>query len=339
MKKAIITLVVFLSGITVLYAQQDAEYSMYMFNGLYINPAYAGSHDVISATALYRHQWAGISGAPRSGSFSIHSPFRRDQYALGGILTFDRVGKPGENNGVVETYNMYGDFAYRLRFKKGIKLSLGIQAGGMYYKSMLNNNTVDKNDAAFLTSTSKFLPNVGFGVYVYGKKFYAGVSVPHILNLGLAGDKIYNAVDRGTVSRMWNHYIFTAGYMTGKDGTKVRFKPSTLVKVVAHAPVSWDITASALFVNRVWLGATYRLGLMADSKDANGKLVKGNVKGNRLVLLSEFKITPQFRVGYAYDIELDNLKAHNGGSYEIMLGYDFGFDKSKFVTPRYVTYF
>lgn len=178
MKKVLTLIVAFSLSFTYLSAQQDAEYSMYMFNGLYLNPAYAGSQDVISATALYRHQWVGIEGAPRSGSIAIHSPFKRDQYALGGVFSFDRLGKD-------QTYSFYLDYAYKLRFKKGLKLSFGIQAGGQYYKNNLTESVINTTDLAFANNRSLFLPNVGFGVYLYNKKFYVGASVPHILNMSL----------------------------------------------------------------------------------------------------------------------------------------------------------
>lgn len=322
MKKHLILILVCISFAISTQAQQDAQYSMYMFNGLYLNPAYAGSQEVISTTALYRHQWVGVEGAPRSASFAIHSPFKRDQYALGGIVSFDKLG-------LDQTYSAYLSYAYRLRFKKGMKLSFGIQAGGQYYQSNLQKADLPGTpfDISFSENRSLFLPNVGFGVYFYSKKFYAGVSVPHIINMSLS-EAWSTSQNRKTVAKMYNHYLFTAGGVIGRDESKVKFKPSTLVKYVAGAPVNWDITASFLFINRLWVGASYRLGLD-----------KSGLRGNRIIGLAEFKITPQLRVGYAYDYDVDNLRSLNFGSHEIMLGYDFGFDKTRFVTPRYVSYF
>lgn len=310
-----------------LSAQQDAEYSMYMFNGMYINPAYTGSQECVSITALYRHQWVGIQGAPRSGTIAVHSPLKKDQYALGGMINFDKLG-------LDNTVSGYIDYAYRLRFKNGMKLSFGIQAGGMYYNSKLTNADLPTNpyDISFTNNRNLFLPNMGFGVYLYSKKFYVGAAVPHILNMSLS-ENWSNAADRATVARLYNHYIFTAGGVIGKEEAKVKFKPSTLVKVVKNAPVSTDITASLLFINRIWVGASYRFGL--GRKDIGGS----NLRGNRIVALTEFKLTPQLRVGYAYDYEFDNLRGFQRGSHEVMLGYDFGSDKTRFVTPRYVTYF
>ncbi len=325
MKKILTIVIAFLLGYSHLSAQQDAEYSMYMFNGLYLNPAYAGSQDVISTTALYRHQWVGIEGAPRSGSVAIHSPFRRDQYAIGGVFSFDKLG-------LDQTYSFYLDYAYRLRFKKGLRLSFGIQAGGQYYKNNLTEASLNTSDLSFANNRSLFLPNVGFGVYLYNKKFYIGASAPHVLNMSL-GEGWSNAADRTTVARLYNHYLITAGVVIGKEEAIVKFKPSTLIKVVKGAPISMDVTASFLFVNRFWLGASYRLGI---GKNSNKKMVS---RGNRIVGLTEFKITPQFRIGYAYDYEFDVSKGYQKGTHEVMLGYEFGFDKTRFVTPRYVTYF
>jgi|688.fasta_scaffold16650_6 type IX secretion system PorP/SprF family membrane protein len=327
MKKLLILSLIISAGFLKLSAQQDAEYSMYMFNGMYINPAYTGSQECVSMTALYRHQWVGIEGAPRSGTFAIHSPLKKDQYALGGMINFDKLG-------LDNTVSAYVDYAYRLRFKNGTKLSFGIQAGGMYYNSRLKDANLPTNpsDISFANNRSLFLPNIGFGVYLYSKKYYVGASVPHILNMSLAKNWSVKS-DKELVARLYNHYIFTAGGVIGKEDAKVKFKPSTLVKVTKNAPISTDITASFLFINRIWVGASYRFGL--------GKKDKGdsNLRGNRLVALTEFKITPQLRIGYAYDYEFDNTYGFQKGSHEVMLGYDFGSDKTRFVTPRYVTYF
>lgn len=327
MKKLLIFSFIICACIIKLSAQQDAEYSMYMFNGMYINPAYVGSQECMSVTALYRHQWAGIKGAPRSGTIALHSPLKKDQYALGGMINFDKLG-------LDNTVSGYVDYAYRLRFKNGIKLALGIQAGGMYYNARLRdaNLPVDPNDLSFANNRNLFLPNIGFGVYLYSKKYYFGASVPHILNMSLS-KSWSNAADRNTVARLYNHYLITAGGVIGKEDAKVKFKPSTLIKIAKNAPVSTDVTASFLFINRIWLGVSYRFGL--GKKD----LGDSNLRGNRLVALTEFKLTPQLRIGYAYDYEFDNLRGYQRGSHEVMLGYDFGSDKTRFVTPRYVTYF
>ncbi|MEI6312289.1 MAG: type IX secretion system membrane protein PorP/SprF [Bacteroidota bacterium] len=327
MKKLIIFSFIICVSIIKLSAQQDAEYSMYMFNGMYVNPAYTGSQECVSITALYRHQWVGIKGAPRSGTIAVNAPLKKDQYALGGMLNFDMLG-------LDKTVSGYIDYAYRLRFKNGTKLSLGIQAGGMYYHSSLTDAKlpIDPNDISFSADRNLFLPNVGFGAYLYSKKYYVGVSVPHILNMSLS--KNWSTVtDRATLSKLYNHYIFTAGGVIGKEDAKVKFKPSTLVKVTKNAPVSIDVTGSFLFINRIWLGASYRFGV--GKKD----LGNSNLRGNRIVALTEFKLTPQLRIGYAYDYEFDNLHGYQKGSHEVMLGYNFGSDRTRFVTPRYVTYF
>lgn len=328
MKKLLIFSFIICVSIIKMNAQQDAEYSMYMFNGMYVNPAYTGSQECVSMTALYRHQWVGIEGAPRSGTIAVHSPLKKDQYALGGMLNFDRIG-------LANTVSGYIDYAYRLRFKNGSKLAFGIQAGGMYYNSNLKDAILPTNpvDVSFAFNRNLFIPNIGFGVYFYSKKYYVGASMPHILNMSLS-EKWSNSADRTTVAKQYNHYIFTAGGVIGKEDAKVKFKPSTLVKFTRNTAVSTDITASFLFINRIWLGASYRFGLYSKSGSDN------NInKGNRLVALTEFKLTPQLRIGYAYDYEFDNTYGYQKGSHEVMIGYDFGSDKTRFVTPRYVTYF
>lgn len=327
MRKIIFSLIIGLVVFgTASYAQQDAEYSMYMFNGLYINPAYAGSKDVLSTNALYRHQWVGIKGAPRSASIGIHAPFKRNQYAMGGLITFDKLG-------LDQTIGAYVDYAYRLRFKNNSKLSFGIQAGGTYYKSDLPSADLptSPDDVVFTDVTQLFLPNMGFGVYYYSKRFYIGAAAPHILNMSL-NEKWSNEANRTTVAKMYNHYIFTLGGVIGKDEATVKFKPSALLKYVRNSPISTDVTASFLFVNRLWLGASYRFGWL-------GRDDLALQERNHLIGLVEFLVTQQFRVGYAYDYEFTKLRTNTSGSHEIMLGYDFGYSKERFVTPRYVTYF
>lgn len=297
-------------------AQQDAEYTMYRFNGLYINPAYAGSREVISATAIYRHQWVKIPKAPQTASIAIHSPMPNNNIALGLIYTHDRLG-------VTNTNNLMLDFAYRIPVgkKKKVKIALGLGAGFTNYNSDLDNvRTSDPNDPSFAgNNLSLWLPNVSAGVYVYSEKFFVGVAVPNLLQSALRKDfKIYET--SGPAARRYTHLNASAGYVFNL-GRKVKFTPSILMKYVPkYAPIDFDFNVAFVFVDRVWIGAGYRL---QDSYS----------------FMAAVNILPQLRLGYAYDLTVSKLSPYTTGTHEIMLGFDFDFKGKRVVNPRSVRYF
>lgn len=315
-------------------AQQDAEYNMYMFNGLYLNPAYAGSHEVVSLTALYRHQWAGMDGAPRTANISVHSPFKRDQYALGLTIANDRLG-------LTNMFSATIPFAYRLRFNGEHRLAFGIQASFTYYQQR-NTEAVLENqslfDQSFSTNKNMFIPNFGAGVYAYGKRYYVGFSVPHLLPSSLAKQFELTKNSVG-IAKQYNHYLLTAGYVFGKDASIVKVKPSFLMKyqqgLERNIP-DFDFNLGLLFIDRIWVAASVRTG-GEKYNSLSTKTKPFNVEG--IIGMVEGKITPQLRVGYAYHYAITDLRSYQSGTHEIMLGYDFWYDKKRFVTPRYVKYF
>lgn len=289
---------------------------MYRFNGLYINPAYAGSHEVLNAMAIYRHQWVKIPGQPQTASVAIHSPLRNDRLALGLIYTYDRIG-------VTKTNSVDASFAYRLPLgkKKNIRLCFGISAGFMNYNSDLNSvTTTEANDPSFSgNSQNLWLPNVGAGIYAYSDKFFVGVSVPRILANRLSGKlKVFET--SSAVARQYYHLLVTGGYVFS-IGKKVKFMPSILMKYVpAHAPITADFNATFIFVDRVWLGAAYRLN------DSYNFMVAVNV-------------VKQLKIGYAYDLTVSPLSKYTTGSHEIVLSFDALFEHGNVISPRYVKYF
>jgi type IX secretion system PorP/SprF family membrane protein len=208
-------------------AQQDATYNMYMFNGLYINPAYAGSQDVLNVMGIFRNQWSGLDGAPRTVNASVDAPLRRDQYALGLTIMNDRLG-------LTNSFSTTGAFAYRIKIKGDNVIALGIQGGFTYYQNRLSeaslvdatvNNTYDK---AFATNQNLFLPNVGAGIYAYGKKYFIGFSVPHLVPFSL--DHSWQLATGSVIAHQYNQYLLTAGYVIGKEASIVKFRPSFLLK-------------------------------------------------------------------------------------------------------------
>lgn len=291
-------------------AQQDPMYSMYMFNGLVLNPAYAGSRERVAILALYRHQWAGLEGAPKTAVLSGHSPLLNDKLGLGGSIVSDNIS-------IFNNIRVTLDYAYRIRFKKHGKLSLGLSVEMNNFRARWHDLALnDNNDNAFLSNKGSVIsPNFGAGIYYYTDKFYMGASVPHFLNSGLSED--FTVEGTAMVARQWKHYFYTMGAVF-KLGKNVKMKPSFLFKHVRNTPFQADINLSFLLNEALWLGASYR------TKDA-------------VLFIAEYAFIKGFRIGYAYDYTLTELNNYNSGSHEIMLGYEFR--KTTYLTPRRMSYF
>lgn len=316
LQRALLLFTIQFSFLTFISAQQDAQYSMYRFNGLYINPAYTGSHDVIHAMAIYRHQWVKMPGQPQTASVAIHSPLKKEKVALGLIYTFDKIG-------VTKTNSINASFAYRFIVgkKKDIRLSLGLSTGVMNYNSNLGIvKTTEPGDPNFEgNNQNRWLPEVGFGFYAYSKKFYAGISLPHLLAMRLNG-KTGAFETSSMVAHQYYHLLITGGYVFDL-GKKVKFMPSVLMKYVpVHAPLSFDFNITFIFIDRIWLGAGYRLN------DSYNFMLAVNA-------------TKQLRIGYAYDLTVSPLNKYTTGSHEVMISFDGLFEHSGVVSPRYVKYF
>lgn len=313
MKRIILTLLA-LSALVQSNAQQDDHYTMYFFNTLVLNPAYAGSREVISLTGLYRNQWVGIDASPKTISLSAHSPLRNDRVGLGLNIVNDKLG-------ISNFTRVTGDYAYRIPMgSNGGKLALGLQASLL---SLTNNfselNPTDANDITLLQDVKNLiLPNVGVGAYYYTQKYYLGVSMPHMLNFKL--DKREIAAKSDTLARQYNHVYGTAGYVLGLS-RDIKLKPALMVKYLpgtdrVGAPLQADLNLSALIKEALWLGASYRTG---DSYD----------------FIVGYQFNKQLRAAYAYDFTMTELRPEAGGSHEIMIGYDFNYDRNRIVTPRY----
>lgn len=291
---------------TSLFAQQDALFSQYMFNKLAVNPGYAGSRELLTADVLYRYQWVNIEGAPKTISASIHSPLNNPHLAVGLNLYNDRIGAMSYT-GAMAT------FAYRILFPKS-KLSFGIQAGvknsGIVYNDILSRDPSDP----FLQNQlkKKIVPDANFGVYYYSDKFYVGLSSLQLFqNQSLV---VTDSAGNSQFTTLLTHFYGMAG-MAIPLGENVVFRPSLLAKYVNNAPPQLDINASFLFAKTIWLGASYRTE-------------------KAISFITEINVAQNLRIGYSYDIWLNELKVYNKGSHEIRLSYDFNIRK-RFITPRY----
>lgn len=309
MKKIFISIVLLITGISS-YAQQDLQVSQYMFNHLLLNPAYAGSKEYMMATVLYRKQWVDFKGAPTSQVASLHGPLGLTNFGWGGLVTNDRIG-------VTNRTDFYANAAYHLPVNNKMKLSLGIRAGGGYY-SVRNSDLIywDVNDPSFAgDQVSRFLPNIGAGLYLYSKNFYAGLSVPTLISYDPTKSLSVNTNSGEIVPQQVRHYFGTAGYAY-EINPDVVVRPSVLVKYVQNAPVEADINLNVLLGQLVWVGGSYRTN-------------------DSFVALLEFQLTKKWRLGYAYDFTITDIKNYSAGSHEFMIGYDFGYDIMKIKTPRY----
>jgi type IX secretion system PorP/SprF family membrane protein len=307
--KKILTILLFISSLSV-SAQQDILVSQYMFNPLLLNPAYSGSKEYMMATLLYRKQWVDFKGAPETQVASLHGPLGLTNFGWGALLSHDKIG-------VTDRTDAYVNAAYHLRVGEKLKLSLGLRAGGGFY-SYQNSDLKywEAGDPAFQGDrVSKFLPNVGWGAYLYGEKFYAGLSVPTIISYDPEKVLSINPGSGEVTPRQVRHYFGTVGTVI-ELSTDVVMKPSVLVKYVQNAPVEADINLNFLLANTLWIGGSYRTG-------------------DSFVALIELQLSRKLRLGYSYDFTFSDIKDYSAGSHELMLGYDFGYDIMKIRTPRY----
>lgn len=287
-------------------AQQEIQNSFYMFNGSVLNPAYAGSRDALSAVVDYRNQWSGWKGAPVTSALTVHTPLVNESIGVGINAVQDQIGPTNKTA-------LFADFAYRIRLNKNNdRLCFGLRAGADLIRNNLAGLAV--NDAAdpLVTNNTNFnnnTPNFGGGIYYYGKRHFIGVTAPKILANTLSTDPNF------ANSKQVLHYYLIAGYVF-KLNSLWDFKPGAAVKYTANAPLSIDANASFLFNNLIWFGVMYRHQAAA---------------GANVV----YNITPQLRIGYAFDYSITNMGKYNPGTHEIMIGFDFLKKTKALKSPRY----
>ncbi len=300
------------------YAQQDPQYSMYMFNGLSVNPAYAGSRERLAILAVYRDQWTGFKGAPRTFTAAAHAPLLNERIGLGVAITSDNIG-------ILNAVNVTGSFAYRLPVGKGKlkgRLCFGLSASMDYDKQRLTESEIiTPGDPSFTQNLSVVSPNFGAGVYYYNDRFYLGLSAPHFLNGSLDRSAQYSGTSE-LGAREYRHAFFTAGGMVNVS-ENVKFKPSIMIKYVQGAPVNMDFNASFLFKEALWVGVSFRTAYNEPTA---------------VVGMIEYMFAKSFRLGYAYDYTLTQIGQYSSGSHEILLSYEFG-RVDKYLTPRKMSYF
>ena len=288
------------------FAQQDAQYSQYMFNKLAVNPAYAGSREVLATTLLYRDQWTAIEGAPTTAAFSVQMPLKKKKIGIGAEIISDRLG-PTKANSILFSY------AYRIPLAKG-KLAFGLRMGIYDYVFDWNKmDYKDLNDQYYVTNqgtrTAKITGTGDFGMYYYSRTFYGGLSMTHV-NRGKITDSNTDSSARQSV-----HYFIPIGKAFQKGN--VIINPSLLIKGASNAPPSMDIGCNVRLKERWWLGLSFR--------SAYG-----------VVFLTQYQVNEKMKVGYSYDYGSNKIGVVGKGSHEIMIGYDMNIHGTKMIMPRYL---
>ena len=285
------------------YAQQDAQFTQYMYNTININPAYAGSRGVLSIFALHRTQWVGLEGAPVTNTMSINTPFNGTNLGLGVSLVNDKIGPSIEN-----TFS--ADLSYTIHTSETFKLSFGIKAtANLFDLDITKLDPVNISDPALQNIKNKFSPNIGGGIYLHSNKAYIGLSAPNFIETNR-----YN-VNEVVILKEKMHYYLIAGYVFDLSDS-VKFKPALLTKIVEGAPLQVDISGNFMINEKFVAGIAYRWSAA-------------------LSAMVGFQVSNCFQIGYGYDKETTTLDHYNSGSHEIFLRYELFNNISKMTTPRF----
>ncbi|TDE54938.1 type IX secretion system membrane protein PorP/SprF [Flavobacterium sp. GT3P67] len=296
----IILLFVTMSG----FAQQDAQYTHYMYNTTNINPAYAGSRGVISVFGLHRTQWVGLDGAPVTNAVSVNAPIENSALGVGLSFVNDRIGASDENT-------ISADVSYIIQTSENYKLSFGLKAtANLLNVDYTKLDRYDMADPQFQNNIdNKFSPNIGAGVYYHSDKLYLGLSVPNFLETEHFNDNSSSAVKE----RM--HYYLIGGYVFDLNPT-LKFKPAFLAKAVEGSPLQLDVSGNFLFNEKFTLGLAWRWS-------------------SAISAMAGFQVTDGLFIGYGYDLETTKLAHYNSGSHEIFLRFELFKIQNKTVSPRF----
>jgi len=305
MRRFTITIIFALITLT-LSAQYDVHHTQFMHNKMAINPGYTGDREVFAMTALYRNQWFGIDGAPKTFTLHAHTPFFNKRNGVGLSIINDRIG-------MVNTTYVGASYAYRIPINDKTKLSIGVQGRVEHSKIDWNkSDPLDQNDNLIPSNLStKTNPNFGIGIYLSNKNYYAGLSIPTLLRTTVYDD---NPLQGVSLNAQRSYYMM--GGLVLRMSQNVQFAPNLLLTYNPNAPFEMDLNANFIFMETLWLGASYRLG---DSVDG----------------LIMFQINDQFRIGGAFDYTLTKLQEFSPGSFEILIDYNFKFKGKRLNNIRY----
>ncbi|MNQ54224.1 hypothetical protein D3C85_682870 [compost metagenome] len=304
MNKIFLTSLLVLLALMDVKAQQDPHYTQYMYNMNVINPAYAGSKESISFGLLYRKQWVNIEDAPTTFTFSGHTPVG-DNVGAGLSLISDKIGPVTEQN-------VFGDFSYTLNLGETERLAFGLKTGVSFHKVGLRDiqsSLPDPSEGVFGEDINDTSFNLGTGVFYYTDKYYVSLSIPNMIK---SAHLDYNGREYGSDV---SHYFLTAGYVFDIN-YELKFKPSFMLKSAFDVSPSLDLSANFLYQEKLELGATYRL------EDSFGAMIN-------------FAVTPELRIGYAYDYIVSDLNITSSSSHEFIILYDLFVPKKVSRSPRF----
>lgn len=274
-----------------MFAQQDPQYTQFMYNMNIVNPAYAGSKESLSVGLLARSQWVGLKGAPKTATFSVHAPMG-NKLGMGLSVIADEIGPLKETN-------VYTDFSYTIQTSETGKLAFGLKGGLTFHDLGLATLTTVSPDINFSENTNRIYPNIGLGLFYYTDFFYIAASLPNMIES--------NHFERngGIISKASEkmHYFLTSGYVFNLTN-QLKFKPSIMAKTAPGMPLILDVSANFLIDEKIELGTSYRID---DSVSA----------------IASFAINKNLRIGYAYDYTVTNLGQFNSGTHEVLFLYDF----------------
>ncbi|MHC0442840.1 PorP/SprF family type IX secretion system membrane protein [Flavobacterium sp. 3-210] len=285
----------FLMGISLLsvffcHAQQDSQFTQYMYNTININPAYAGSRGVLSVFGLHRSQWIGLDGAPTTNAVSVNTPINGSKVGLGLSLVNDKIGPTSESR-------LSSDFSYTIPTSDSWKLSFGLKATVDVFNLDINKLSPERaGDPQFQNFKNDFSPNIGAGIYWHSGKAYMGISVP-----GFIQTKHYNDNNVAIYKDLISYYLI-GGYVFDIS-QDIKFKPAILSKIVKGAPLQIDASANFLVFEKLSLGVAYRWDAAVSA-------------------LAGFQVSDGLYIGYGYDAETTKLKKYNSGSHEIFLRFE-----------------
>ena len=301
MKTRILLFVLMFTGVFS-FAQQDAQFTQYMYNTININPAYAGSRGALSLFALHRTQWVGLDGAPVTNTVSLNTPINQSNLGLGVSLINDKIGPTTENT-------ISADLSYTMQTSETWKLSFGIKAtANLFDLDPSKLNPVDATDPS-LQNYNKFSPNIGAGLYLHSDKAYVGFSVPNFIETNRYDDN-----EVAIFKEKINYYLI-AGYVFNFNDY-IKFKPAMLTKMVEGAPLQVDVSGNFMFYDKFMLGVSYRWSASVSA-------------------MAGFQVSDGLYIGYGYDRETTNLNNYNSGSHEIYLRYELFKNIGKITTPRF----
>ncbi|MBP1840488.1 PorP/SprF family type IX secretion system membrane protein [Formosa algae] len=283
-------------------AQQESEYTQYMYNTISVNPAYAGSRESLSMLGIYRNQWVGLDGAPETLNFSAHSSIGVKGVGMGLGVTSDKIGPSTESLVAL-------DFSYTINLGYDLKLALGVKGGISLWDLNPNKLNIYNPDDVSLTKENYSSPIIGTGLYLYTEKWYVGLSSPNFLET-----KHYDDIQASTFTEKAHLYLI-GGYVFDVNPS-FKLKPAFLVKSVVGAPLAVDLSLNTLINNGLTLGLSYRL-------DAAVSAMAG------------FQVSKSIMIGYAYDYDTTELGNYNNGSHEILLRFELGTRRRSVVNPRF----